>query len=116
MFKLKSELDNLESQSIPFKSFLLNDINLLEDIVGFYRNADGKTKKKLLSKVFGSKIVFDKDDKPKYTFTPPIKSLIKLSEEASKDGIMSSSSIKTFAHNSSGIKLVLESEKLQKRS
>lgn len=116
LFKLKSELDNLESQSIPFKSLLLNDINLLEDIVGFYRNADGKTKKKLLSKVFGSKIVFDKDDKPKYTFTPPIKSLIKLSEEASKDGIMSSSSIKTFAHNSSGIKLVLESEKLQKRS
>jgi hypothetical protein len=116
LFRTKSELDNLESQSVPFKSYLLNDITLLEDIVGFYRNADGKTKKKLLSKVFGSKVVFDKNDKPKYTFTPPIKSLLKLSEEVSKYGTLSSSSIKTFAHNSSDIKLVLEGEKLQKRS
>jgi hypothetical protein len=66
--------------------------------------------------VFGSKVVFDKNDKPKYTFTPTIKSLLKLSEEVSKDGTMSSSSIKTFAHNSSDIKLVLEGEKLQKWS
>ena len=116
LFRTKSELDNLENQSVPFKSYLLNDITLLEDIVGFYRNADGKTKKKLLSKVFGSKVVFDKNDKPKYTFTPPIKSLLKLSEEVSKYGTLSSSSIKTFAHNSSDIKLVLEGEKLQKRS
>lgn len=59
LLRTKSELDNLESQSVPFKSYLLNDIPLLEDIVGFYRNADGKTKKKMLSKVFGSKVVFD---------------------------------------------------------
>ena len=42
-------------------------------------------KKKLLSKVFGSKVVFDKNDKPKYTFTPTIKSLLKLSEESDPD-------------------------------
>ena len=116
LFKNKQELEDLKSQSIPFKSYLTNDLTLLEDIVGFYRKADGKTKKKLLSKVFGSKVVFDKNDKPKYTFTPPIKSLLKLSEEVSKDGAMTSSSIKTFAHNSSEIKLVFESKKFQKRS
>lgn len=116
LFKNKQELDDLKSQSVPFKSYLTNDLTLLEDIVGFYRKADGKTKKKLLSKVFGSKVVFDKNDKPKYTFTPPIKSLIKLSDEVSKEGKMSSSSIKTFVDSSSDIKIVLESEKFQKRS
>lgn len=77
----------------------------------FYRNADGKTKKKILSKVFATKIVFDKNKKPKYSFTPPIKSLIKLSEEVSNNGKMSSSSIKTFVDKSSDIKIILEREK-----
>ena len=42
--------------------------------------------------------------------------LYPLRKQKPKLGTLSSSSIKTFAHNSSDIKLVLEGEKLQKRS
>jgi len=71
LFENDRELDNLKSQRIPLSNYLDNDISLMEDLVGFYQKADGKTKKKISGLVLADKIEFDEDRKPIYKFTAP---------------------------------------------
>ncbi len=86
-FQTDLELSNLKSQKTPFKDYLDNDIPLMEDLVGFYQRADGRSKKKLLGLIFSDKIEFDENKVPKFSFTPPINSLIQISKNAEKDEV-----------------------------
>jgi hypothetical protein len=87
LFQADVELSNLKSQKTPFKDYLDNDIPLMEDLVGFYRKADGTSKKKILGLVFSDKIEFDENRKPKFTFTPPIEALLQISQQAEKEDV-----------------------------
>ena len=45
---------------------------MLENLVGFYRKANGKTNKKILDCIFSGKIVLEKGKVATYEFTTPI--------------------------------------------
>ncbi|SNS70776.1 Site-specific DNA recombinase [Belliella buryatensis] len=105
LFQIDSELSNLRSQKTPFKDYLDNDIKLMEDLVGFYKKADGRTKKKILGLIFADKIEFDEDKNPTYQFTPPIKALIQISEDADKDNV-SMGQLETFVKGSGDFKVL----------
>jgi hypothetical protein len=87
LFQAEVELSNLKSQKTPFKDYLDNDIPLMEDLVGFYQRADGRSKKKLLGLIFSDKIEFDENKVPKFSFTLPINSLIQIGQNAEKDEV-----------------------------
>lgn len=114
LFKTDVELTNLKSQKTPFKDYLDNDIPLMEDLVGFYRKADGASKKKILGLVFSDKIEFDENRKPKFTFTPPVEALLQISQQVEKDDLPLDL-IETFTKGSGDFK-VLRKESIRKKT
>ncbi len=104
LYQVEMELSNLKSQKTPFKDYLDNDIPLMEDLIGFYRKADGRSKKKILGLIFSDKVEFDENRKPKFSFTPPIKALIQISQDAEKDEV-SIDQLETFVKGSGDFKV-----------
>ena len=49
---LQLKLKNLKQTTSPFKTFINKKVPMLEDIMEYYRKADGKTKKKILGCIF----------------------------------------------------------------
>lgn len=74
-------------------------------MVGFYQRADGRSKKKLLGLIFSDKIEFDENKVPKFSFTPPINSLIQISKNAEKDKV-SIDQIEGFVRGSGDFKFL----------
>jgi DNA invertase Pin-like site-specific DNA recombinase len=105
LFQADMELTNLKSQKTPFKDYLDNDIPLMEDLIGFYRKADGRSKKKILGLIFSDKVEFDENRKARFSFTPPIKALIQISQDAEKDEI-SIDQLETFVKGSGDFKVL----------
>lgn len=53
---------------------------MLENLVAFYKKADGMTKKKILACIFSEKITFDENKDAAISFATPISILVKSSK------------------------------------
>ena len=53
---------------------------MLENLTGFYREADGQTKRKILSCIFSEKLVLEKGRVATTPFTEPIQVLFKITK------------------------------------
>ena len=67
-------------QSSPYKTYLSKTIPMLENLTGYYKAADGQTKKKILGCIFSEKLVFEKGRVATTTFTEPIQVLFKIAK------------------------------------
>jgi hypothetical protein len=43
----------------PFREYLDKQVPMLEDLVGFYKSADGRTKNKILGCIFSEKLYLE---------------------------------------------------------
>jgi len=50
-------IGNLRQKGTPHKNYVTKEILMLENLVVFYKKADGKTKKKILGCIFSEKIL-----------------------------------------------------------
>ena len=48
----KSKLNDLLDQPSPYKTYLTKIVPMLENLTGYYREADGQTKRKILGCIF----------------------------------------------------------------
>jgi hypothetical protein len=67
---------NLEEKEAPIKEYLNNHVPMLENILTYYREADGKTKNKILSCILSEKITFDENKDAAIKFVTPVSILI----------------------------------------
>ena len=51
---------------------------MLENLTGYYKQADGQTKRKILSCIFTEKLVFEKGGVATTPFTEPVQVLFKI--------------------------------------
>jgi hypothetical protein len=74
----KSKLNGLLDQPSPYKTYITKTVPMLENLSGFYKQADGQTKRKILGCIFSEKLVFEKGRVATTTFTEPIQVLFKI--------------------------------------
>ncbi len=55
----KSKLSGLMDQPSPYKTYISKTVPMLENLTGYYKSADGQTKKKILGCIFSEKLVFE---------------------------------------------------------
>ena len=77
---LKGRLTDLKEKGSPYTIYISKTVPMLEDLMTFYRNSNGMTKKKILSCIFSEKIVLDKGRVATRPFTPPIEILFNASK------------------------------------
>lgn len=80
IFEFERDLKELSILTTPYKTYINHDVPMLEDLVGFYRNSDGKTKKKILSCIFSEKVHFDENKDAAISFTKPIEILLNITK------------------------------------
>lgn len=73
---LQCKRTDLQSGQSPFKEYIKHTVPMLENLVPYYRNADGQTKKKILGCIFAKKIVLEKGRVKNYEFTESIRVLL----------------------------------------
>jgi len=56
----QERLDGLTNGMTPYKNYITKEVPMLENLVSFYRTADGRTKKKILGCIFSEKLVLEK--------------------------------------------------------
>ena len=77
---LELKLKDLKKMTSPFKTFINKEVPMLENIAEYYKNSDGKTKKKILGCIFSEKLVYEKGKVATYKFTKPIQVLLNVSK------------------------------------
>ena len=80
LFRLERELSILNEETTPFKDYIRNHVPMMENLLEFYQNSDGKTKKKILSCIFSEKIHFDENKVAAISFHKPIEVLLNASK------------------------------------
>jgi site-specific DNA recombinase len=55
-----SKLSGLTDKPSPYKTYISKTVPMLENLTGYYKAADGQTKKKILGCIFSEKLVFEK--------------------------------------------------------
>ena len=76
----KSKLSGLMDQPSPYKTYISKTVPMLENLTGFYREADGQTKRKILGCIFSEKLVLEKGRVATTPFTEPIQVLFKITK------------------------------------
>ena len=56
----RSKLSGLMDQPSPYKTYISKTVPMLENLTGYYKAADGQTKRKILGCIFSEKLVFEK--------------------------------------------------------
>lgn len=69
---IKNILRRLESEMTPFRNYVRKTLPMLENLVEYYRNSDGKTKQKILESIFAEKLILKEGKVVSYEFTTPI--------------------------------------------
>jgi hypothetical protein len=67
-------------QPSPFKTYVSKTVPMLENLTGYYKAADGQTKKKILGCIFSEKLVFEKGRVATIPYTEPIQVLFKITK------------------------------------
>jgi site-specific DNA recombinase len=76
----KSKLSGLMDQPSPYKTYISKTVPMLENLTGFYREADGQTKRKILGCIFSEKLILEKGRVATTPFTEPIQVLFKITK------------------------------------
>ena len=76
----RSKLSGLTDQPSPYKTYIIKTVPMLENLTGFYKQADGQTKRKILGCIFSEKLVFEKGRVATTPFTEPIQALFKIAK------------------------------------
>ena len=76
----KSKLSGLMDQPSPYKTYISKTVPMLENLTGYYKAADGQTKRKILGCIFSEKLVFEKGRVATTPFTEPIQVLFKIAK------------------------------------
>ena len=84
---LRGRLEDLSEKGSPYKTYITKTVPMLEDLVSYYRKADGLTKKKILSCIFSEKLVLENGRVATTPFTIPVQVLFNASKvlEGSKN-------------------------------
>lgn len=80
MVLLKDKLTELQQKISPFKVYMQKEIPMLENLLEYYRKADGVTKKKILNTIFAEKLVVVNGKVTAPIFTEPIKLILRISK------------------------------------
>ena len=80
----KSKLNGLQDEPSPYKTYISKTLPMLENLTGFYKQADGQTKRKILSCIFSEKLVLEKGRVATMSFTEPVQVLFKIAKELQK--------------------------------
>ena len=67
-------------QPSPYKTYISKTVPMLENLTGFYREADGQTKRKILGCIFSEKLVLEKGRVATTPFTIPVQVLFKITK------------------------------------
>ena len=78
---LKERLSFLRQKGTPYKNYVTKEIPMLENLVAFYKKADGKTKKKILGCIFSEKLIFEKGKSCNQPFSKPVSILLLIIKE-----------------------------------
>ena len=82
----KEKLTGLQQEKSPFKVYLQKEVPMLENLLEYYRKANGTAKKKILGCIFAEKLVLDKGKVVVPVFTDPIQLILRISEGLVKNG------------------------------
>jgi site-specific DNA recombinase len=80
LFNEKNNLQQLQEVLSPFREYLDKQVPMLEDLVGFYKSVDGRTKNKILGCIFSEKLYFEEKKVATPKFTTPIELLLNASK------------------------------------
>ena len=79
IYKLELELKDLNEVEAPFQAYIKEQIPMFENLLEYYRNSNGRIKKKILGCIFSKKIEFDENRAATYELKPGIKNMILIS-------------------------------------
>ena len=80
LFNEKSKLQDSQEVLSPFREYLDKQVPMLEDLVGFYKSVDGRTKNKILGCIFSEKLYLEEKKVATPKFTLPIELLLNASK------------------------------------
>ena len=80
LFNEKNKLQELQEVLSPFREYLDKQVPMLEDLVGFYKSVDGRTKNKILGCIFSEKLFLEEKKVATPKFTTPIELLLNASK------------------------------------
>ena len=80
LFNEKNKLQELQEVLSPFRDYLDKQVPMLEDLVGFYKSVDGRTKNKILGCIFSEKLYLEEKKVATPKFTTPIELLLNASK------------------------------------
>lgn len=77
---LKGRLEDVSEKGSPYKTYISKTLPMLEDLVSYYKKADGLTKKKILGCIFSEKLVLENGRVATTPFTIPVQVLFNASK------------------------------------
>ena len=77
---LKNTLNGLQQEMTPYKKYIKHTIPMLENIVEYYRKADGMTKNKILCCIFDGKLVLENGRVAAFQFSVPVQILFNITK------------------------------------
>ena len=80
MASLKNTLSGLQTEMTPYRNYVKHTLPMLENLVEYYRKADGKTKKKILGCIFAEKFVLERGRVASTPFTIPVQVLLNINK------------------------------------
>jgi site-specific DNA recombinase len=78
---LNERLANLRQRGTPYKNYVTKEVPMLENLVEFYKKADGVTKKKILGCIFSEKLIFEKGKSCNQPYSKPVSILLLIIKE-----------------------------------
>ncbi len=76
----KDKLTDLQKEVSPFRIYIQTEVQMLENILEYYRKSDGVTKKKILNTIFAEKLIVVNGKVATPVFTEPIQLILRISE------------------------------------
>jgi len=73
---LNGKLGELQQKITPFRTYLKKTLPMLENLAEYYKQADGKTKRKILNCIFSEKLVFQNGKVATTPFTTEVQVLL----------------------------------------
>lgn len=73
---LNGKWTELQQKMTPFRTYLNKTVPMLENLVEYYKQVDGKTKKKILSCIFSEKFIFQNGKVATTPYTIPVQVLL----------------------------------------
>ena len=100
----KDKLTELQQEVSPFKIYIQKEVPMLENLLEYYRKADGGTKKKILGNIFAEKLVLKNGKVEAPVFTEPVQLILRISEvlrrsEKKKEVDLNQSLVATLTKN-----------------